>query len=395
MKVLHVIPSYEPAWAFGGTVTATSNLCRGMAKKGIDVTVYTTDADGKGGHLDMPLNQPVVLGGVEVWYFNCDLLPKKAFYSKRLAEKLVETIRNFDLVHISAIWQLIGVGVYKNCKKHSIPYIVTGHGSFNPWPWRQNLFKKRIYWYMFGKKIIKEASAIHFTTQDERDKSLYTIQTLSKKTSFIVPNGIVIKEGKNIRSRLNIKDDIFLLIYAGRIHRKKAIHLIIEAMKKLKDFKVKFLIIGPKEDNEYFDYLKAISNELDGKIIWKYSVSADDIWDYYSSSNLFVLPSNDENFGMVVVEAMACGLPVLISNNVGIWREVEADKAGFVIKQNVNEIADVLKICIEDPELLAQLSQNARKSAEKRYDINKVADLMIKAYEDVLTGRRSAELQWR
>ena len=98
---------------------------------------------------------------------------------------------------------------------------------------------------------------------------------------------------------------------------------------------------------------------------------------------------------MVVVEAMACGLPVLISNNVGIWREVQADNAGFVVNQDVDEIADVLKKCIEIPDLLKQLSQNARKSAENRYDINKVATLMIKAYEDVLTDKRSSELQWR
>lgn len=395
MKVLHVIPSYEPAWAFGGTVTATSNLCRALAKQGVDVTVYTTDANGKGGHLDVPLNQPVDLGGVKVWYFHCDFGVRKAFYSRGLAKKLKEAVTDFDLVHVSAIWQWIGADVYKYCKMYSKPYVVSTHGSLSPWPWSQSFVKKRIYWHIFGMKTIKETSAIHFTTNDERDKSLSTVPILSKKQSFIVPNGIVIKRGKNIRNNLNIKDEQFLLLFTGRIHRKKGIHFIIEAMKRVDNNKLLFLIVGHKEDIEYANYLTRISEELNGKVIWKESVPANMIWDYYSSSNLFVLPSYDENFGMVVVEAMSCGLPVLISKNVCIWREVQADNAGFVVNQDVNEMAQILKKCVENPLLLREISQNARQSAESRYDINKVASLMIKAYADVLTGRRSPELQWR
>jgi len=394
MKVIHVIPSYEPAWAFGGTVTATSNLCRMLAKKGVDVTVYTTDANGAGGYLNVPLNQPIDLGGVKVWYFHCDFLPKKAFYSRSLVKKLKESVGDFDIVHVSAIWQWIQINVCKSCKFYNKPYIITPHGSFNPWPWSHIFLKKRIYWYAFGTKTIKAAAAVHFTTRDERDKSLSTVPILSKKKSFIVPNGILIKEGKNVRSVLKIKDEQVLLIFAGRIHRIKGIHFIIEAMRKLKSNRLTFLIVGHEEDVEYVNHLKEICRELAGNVIWKEAVSAKDIWDYYSSSDLFVLPSYDENFGMVVVEAMACGLPVLISNKVGIWREVQTDNAGFVVNQDINEITDVLKKCTENLAFLQELSHNARESAGKRYDINKVADLMIKAYEDVLIGRRSPELQW-
>jgi len=395
MKILHVIPSYEPAWAFGGTVTATSNLCRALAKKGVDVTVYTTDANGKGGYLDVPLNQPVDLGGVKVWYFHCDLFPKKAFYSRGLAKKLKETVKDFDLVHVSAIWQYIQWDVFKVCKTHKKKYIVTAHGSFNPWPWNQNKLKKSFYWGLFGKKTIKNAAAIHFTSKDERDKSLSTIPSLSEKKTFIVPNGILIKHDNDIRKKLNISEDLFVLLFAGRLHRKKGIHFVVEGMKRIDNEKVLFLIIGNEEDSEYVNYLRKISEGMNSKIIWEESVPADEIWDYYSSSDLFVLPSYDENFGMVVVEAMACGLPVLISKNVGIWQEVQIDNAGFVVNQDVDEVAYALRKFIENPPLLKQMSLNARKSAEKRYDINKVADLMIKAYEDVLTGRRSPELRWK
>ena len=121
MKILHVIPSYEPAWAFGGTVTATSELCRMLVRKGVDVTVYTTDADGRGGRLDVPLNTPVYLAGVKVWYLRGDFGKKKVFYSKGISNKLKKTINDFDLVHVAAVWQHIHQPVYNVCKNENIP----------------------------------------------------------------------------------------------------------------------------------------------------------------------------------------------------------------------------------------------------------------------------------
>ncbi len=395
MKVLHVIPSYEPAWSFGGTVTATSNLCRALARQGVDVTVYTTDTDGKGSHLNVPLNEPVDLGGVKVWYFRCDLGVKKAFYSKGLATKLKTTIKGFDLIHASAIWQWMQIDVYKACKNFLKPYIISPHGSFSPWPWSQNSLRKKFYWQFFGKKTITNSFAIHFTTEDERNKSFSNVAILSKIPSFIVPNGLdidIIKKRKNIREMFHIPSNKFILLYIGRIHKIKGIHFVLEALKKLNDERFVFMVVGNKEDIIYMNYLTELSKDLiKDTIIWCDQVNPEEVWDYYYTANLFVLPSYHENFGMVVVEAMACGLPVLISKNVAIWQEVQADSAGFVVNQDAVEIANILKKLSEDPNVLNHMSENARKSVENRYDINKVASLMIKTYEDVLTGRRSPE----
>lgn len=396
MKVLHVIPSYEPAWAFGGTVTATVNLCRALAKKGIDVTVYTTDADGKGGYLNVPLNEPVDLGGVKVWYFHCDFLPSDAFYSRGLANKLDETIKDFDLVHVSAIWQWIQVDVYKACKKFNKPYIVTSHGSFNPWPWNQKKLKKKMFWHLFQNQTIKNANAIHFTAEDERMKSFLAVRLLKKKSSFVIPNGIEIQDKnkvKNIRKNLGIPDEKFIILYAGRIQKQKRIEIIIHALRRIKEDNIIFLVVGPKEEEEYFNDLVKLSEGLNN-IVWHEPVPREHIWDFYYSSNLLILLSYDENFGYTIVEGMSIGLPVLINKNICIWKEIQEDKAGFVVDDKIEEICQIIEKCLVNPEILKELSSNARKSAEKRYDINKVADLMIKAYEDVLSGRRSQELKW-
>jgi len=134
---------------------------------------------------------------------------------------------------------------------------------------------------------------------------------------------------------------------------------------------------------------------MNDSVIWNGPVGADEVWDYYFSCDLFVLPSYDENFGMVVAEAMACGLPALISKNVDIFREVRADNAGFVINQDVDEIVSVLKKLAQNTKILDNMSQNARKSAEDRYDINRAACLMKAAYEDILSRKRSPQLQWK
>lgn len=399
MKVLHVIPSYEPAWAFGGTVTATTNLCRTMARQGLDITVYTTDADGKGGHLDVTLNEPLDLGGVKVCYFYCDLGLKKAFYSSMLSKRIKETVKDFDLVHVSAIWQWIQVNVNRACKNSQIPYIVSPNGSFIRYAWKQNILKKRPYWYLVGRKTIEDSAAIHFTTEVEREDSLFTLRPLKPIPTFVVPNGIGLKKGartQDMREVLNIPEDKFLMLFLGRIHRIKGIEYILEALALIRDWEVYLLIVGPQEDREYYNYLRALSRELnvDNNIVWHEAVNGNEVSNFYDCSNLYVLPSYSENFAMTVVEAMACGLPVLISKNVGIWREVQADGAGFVAGQDVQEIANILRRISKDRQSVLQLSQNARKSAENRYEINKVSSLMIKAYEDVLTGRRSPELQW-
>jgi len=405
MKILHVIPSYEPAWAFGGTVTATSNLCRALARQGIDVTVYTTDADGKGGYLSVPLNKPIDLGGVKVWYFHCDLLPKKAFYSSGLTKKLRDTVKEFDLVHMSAIWQWIGINVNNICKKQSIPYIVTPHSSLMKFAFYSvgSQFKKKTYWRLFGQKTVNNANAIQFLCEGEREESEF----FSDKTpSFIVPNGIYLDETRYdeskrmaLRERLNIPEKSLVLLFLGRIHPKKQIELIIKAMPYVLELRkdIFFIIAGPVEDYTYFENLKKISqaSKVDQNIIWNGPVKNQEVYDYYSASDIMVLPSIVEGISMALTEALETSLPSFISNRVANYREVEEDKAGVVIEPYYESVKQGLIQLLKDNNLLKQLSQNARKSVEKRYDINNVAALMIKAYDDILTGRRSPELQWR
>ena len=301
---------------------------------------------------------------------------------------------------MSAIWQWHQVEVYKYCKKSNIPYIVTPHGSFGTWAWNQSRIKKKTYWHLFGKKTITNASAIHFTAEAERKDSMYSLPIIQNIPNFIVPNGIKLNKKNNkqdIRQLLNIPRNEFIILFLGRIHRKKGIDLFLKALRFFKNHNVHFVIVGPKNDQTYCSYLRLLLKKFDieRNVIWYGPVTKDKIWDFYYASDIMVLTSHSENFGMTVVEAMHCGLPVLISKNVGIWKEVVDNGAGIAVDLKVNTIVNGLKKLLTNPPLLKKMSENARRVVENRYNIDKIASLMIKAYEDVLTGRRSPELRWK
>jgi glycosyltransferase involved in cell wall biosynthesis len=402
MKILHVIPSYEPAWAFGGTVSATSELCRGLTRHGIDITVYTTDANGKGKHLSVLLNEQVDLGGVKVFYFHCNFGASKAFYSKDLTKRLRQTIKEFDLIHVSAVWQWIQVDVYKICKDAGKPYIVSTHGSLMDWGLREKRWKRLPYWYLFSRWTIKGASAIHFVSEDERIQSLRNMGC--SLPSFVIPNPIDFNKYtvsnddiQNYRNSLRISDEVFVISSLSLIRPRKGLHLLVESLDYLKENNIHLLIGGPVGDERYCRKIKEIieAKGLSRKITWLGFIKYEELSAFYGLSDLFVLPSFEEAFGMVAIESMAYGTPVLVSRKVPIWREVISDNAGEIIELNPESIAKGIEKCIIDRILLERYARNARQSIERRYDTDKVASCMIKAYEDVLTGRRSPELQWK
>lgn len=397
MKILHVIPSYEPAWAFGGTVTATANLCRALVKRGLDVTVYTTNSDGKGGQLDVPIGREINVGGVKVYYFPSQLGGGGAFYSGQLSRFLDDTVQKNDIVHISAVWQWIQVSASSICRKYGVPYLLSTHGSLNPWSWTQKTLKKNVYWQLFGRQTFKTAAAIHYTCREERSLTRPLFAGAGNASNFLVPNGICLTKRTmqiDIRKRLNVAPDKKILLYAGRIHRKKGLDLIIKAMRSPGLERFILLMVGHVEDSEYARYLKSLSSGMADRIIWHPAVAAEEVWDFYLCADLFVLPSQDENFGMVVVEAMSCGLPVLISREVGIWKDIEEDGSGVVVGRDEMEIASRLGDILRAPDLLKHLSGNACDSVRRRYNIDRTSELMSLAYTDVLTGGRSEGLQW-
>lgn len=400
MRVLFVLPSYEPAWAFGGVVRCTSNLCRALAKNGIDVSVYTTNVDGRGGLLPVTPEEPVDVAGVTVRYFPSTFGRNSDWHSRALARKLDQTIEDFDIVYVAAIWQWIGISAGRLARKHGVPYVVGTHGSFDSELLKNEKIKKMLYWQLFLKKNIRHASALHLTTDYERRQAALL---RSGYPSFIVPNcmqpaAFEINEslGGRVREEYQIPRDAPVLIAVGRPDPKKRLDVLLECFPPILEHfaHARLMIVGP-HDSEYAGEMKRLSNRMDlsDKVTWTGYRSGDDLKGCYAAADLFLLPSMDENFGMVVTEAMAVGLPVVVSNRVGVAEDVERHNAGIVTGVNAQQVArDVIGLLRDRPRL-RDMSRNARKAARQLYSGERVAPMMLKAFEDVLNNHSAGITQ--
>jgi len=397
MKILHITPSYEPAWHLGGVVTAVSQLCRGLAKIGADVTVYTTDS-GKDRRIDVPVNQIVDVQGVKVYYFKTDISLGFA-YSKALRRACRDSLREFDIVHLASFWCYPGIAGASGAKINRVPYLLSVHGTLRKASFNYKYLKREVYFKLIEKRNINGASALHYTTGMERE--LDSFRQL-KTPSFIVPNLINCIEFQKSISNQDAKEawgvnpKSRVITFLGRLHQVKAIDLLIQAISKilLKERDLQLVLAGPDGGAEK-SLRKLVGNlGLESHIHFLGGIHPSKRNTLFAASDIIALVSKDENFGYAALEAMAAGVPVLVSERVGISQEILSDGAGRVVRLEGEAITQALWEMLSNPEKLEAMGRAAAVSARKRYDITIVAQKMAWAYDDILTGRRSPELSW-
>ena len=398
MKVLHVIPVYEPAWqAGGGVVRAVSQLCKGLSSLGIDVTVYTTDCAIERGS-NIPLNQPVDVDGVRVFYFHSE---KFRFfrYSKALKETCRRTIKDFDIVHLASFWNYPGIPAGAEARRQGVPYVISTHGTLAWYDLNRHSIRKRLYLSLVERRNLQQATAIHYTTQIEKEEIAWWLDN----PSFIVPNGIDFAEFDDLppkdeaRTQLGLPTDSIVITFLGRLHRHKALDVFIPAFAEVAKFYPQVLLLLAGPDNGHERFLRSLVKNLglNHRVRFLGFLHSDRTKDLLlAASDILELASWGESFGYAAVEAMGAGVPVLMSEHVGICREVEADGAASVVPVQKDAITAKLKKILSNPERLKRMGKAAYASSRRRYGIKQVANLMVTGYEDILTGRRSPELQW-
>lgn len=397
MKALFVLPAYEPAWALGGIVRCMSNLCRGLAGLGHEVTVYTINVDGRGAALDVPTGQAIDQGGVATYYFPSTFGAGSFFDSRALVRYLRQTIRNFDLVYASAIWQWLGLSVSKICAQQQVPLIIGTHGSFNKSMEHIRSLRRKIFWQLFLKKSLTRATAIHFTTVHERWQSSDLLKNFK---SFIVPNSLdchyfhPLKEARHaFRERYGIPAEAPLIITVGRAVPTKRVDLLIRSLPAAPE--VYLLVAGPGPGGVARQW-QGLADQLQvsQRIVWPGFLQGEELLAAYSAADIFALISTGENFGMVVVEAMACGLPVLMNSEVGVCDEINQEKGIFVVKQDPEAIGNALRYFTSQRPLWASWRENCICVAREVFGHDKVAVLMAQAFQDVLTSSQTEACRW-
>jgi glycosyltransferase involved in cell wall biosynthesis len=416
MKLLCVVPSYWPAFQYGGPIYALHGLNMALVKKGINVHVYTTNV---GLDRKIPVNLEIDVDGVKVTYFGFtkffEILGGTGWqFSWPMTMALKENVKNFDLIYIVSVWNypVAAAGYY--CRRVKKPYIIALFGLLYPYTAGKKSWKKWPYYCLVAKRDLKGASAIHYTTKDEAEKC-HSFLCL-KNREIIIPNGIDLSEyndfpaKETLRQRYPILKDKKVILFLSRINWKKGMDILVKAFGMLAKERddVHLLIVGNDEENygtkvkhwlkeyglEYNDssHSSAILNHescimhRSAQVTFTGMLTGREKIEAYAGSDLFVLPSYSENFGMAVVEAMECGVPVVISNKVGIYKEVKENKAGIVVDTNAESLYWGIKSILDNENLAKELSINGKKLVEDYYDIDKVADKMLNAYEKVLGG---------
>lgn len=381
MKILHVIRSVSPAG--GGPIEGILRLSSVLESQGHVVEVASLDTDESSFLNDFPL-KVFPLGTEGMLNYG---------YSSRMRPWLRANLKHFDSVIVNGLWQYHGFATMKEATALGVPYIVFTHGMLDPWfkkTYPLKHLKKWLYWPWAEYRVLKHARAVLFTCEEERilaRESFWLYQVNEKVVNYgtASPAGIPEDQRRQFLERFPDLGDKRIFLFLSRIQEKKGCDILIEAFAKVaaSDPALHLVMAGPDQTGWVAD-LKALANRLGiaDRITWTGMLSGDQKWGAFYAAEAFVLPSHQENFGIAVAEALACGLPVLISNKVNIWREIEQDGAGLVAEDNV---VGTIRIYQDWLALSAaercQYRERAKHTFLTRYEITRAANDLLRIYE--------------
>jgi len=396
MKILHVIPNYVPAYIYGGPVKSTHDLCRALCARGIDNLVLTTNANGKS-NLDVALNTVVDVDGVKVIYCRRNF-PGWYFYSAGLGKALAANIRDYDLVHIHSVYLYPAFIAALLARKFKKPYIINPLGAFDPHliGFRSS-FKKNVYIRLIEMHNISGASMIHASSILEKE----AIVSMGVKTPVaVVPRGLNMEEYREPPGRahdfkakypqLNGKK---IILFLGRIDPQKGVNLLLEAFKLISAAaKDAYLVIAGPAENGYLRSLKryCAENNLSGRVLFPGPLFKTDKLSAFYGADLFVLPSFKESFGISVLEAMAVGLPVIVTKRVGLAGDIKECGAGIITDYVSQEICDAVLGLLGNEEKRRAMGQKGGQLVGQRFLWGNMSEKMIFVYNQVLGQVKAA-----
>lgn len=320
-------------------------------------------------------------------------------YNAHLRGWLREHAREYDAVVVNGLWQYHGFGTWRALHGTGIPYYVFTHGMLDPWfkkTYPLKHLKKWLYWPWAEYRVLRDARAVFFTCEEER--------RLAPQSFWLYKaNGVVVnygtseppQDGHALREVfLNAHPDLRgkrLLLFLSRIHEKKGCDLLIEAFARVaaQDPALHLVMAGPDQSGLVAE-LKALAQRLGvaGRISWPGMLKGDIKWGAFYAAEAFVLPSHQENFGIAVAEALGCGLPVLISNQVNIWQEIKADGAGLVEPDTVEGATALLSRWLHmSAEARSSMARQARATFLARFHIDAMANSLISAIKNTKEPR--------
>jgi len=382
LKILHVVPSYAPAYCYGGTIFAVHGLCKALAGQGHEVHVYTTNANG-GPLLDVPTDCPVELDGVTVRYCGLNKQLRRLYYASDLRDLLRQTITEFDLVHLHSVFLWPTWIAARYAKKYNIPYVMTPHGMLaDDLINTKNTLLKRLWIRLIERKTIADAHSVIATSQFEKTQ---LSEYVPESKISLLANGIDLAQITESQKPLI---DGQYIAYLGRINWKKGLDRLLLAMQYLPDV---LLVIAGNDEEEYWQTLQSYIDEyqLQERVRYLGQLNNADKNNLLHYAYCMVLPSYNENFGLVVLEALANSCPVIVTDTVGAADIVKRANAGIVIEETGDvprHVANAIETLMADPTERQVFANNGQQWVNKHYDWSTIARDMLAHYYKLITN---------
>lgn len=387
MRLLHVAATYLPAVRYGGTIASVHGLCRSLAARGHDVHVFTTSVDGDTDS-PVPHGTAVDIDGVKVWYFHSPRF-RRVYWAPSMRQQFRSRIGEFDLVHTHAmyLWPLWAAA--RSAHAAGVPYVVSPRGMLEKGLIEQKsaLLKAGMIAFI-ERQTFERAAAIHVTSAREAEEAAtFGFQLRSVRE---IPNGADLDPETGI-----VPDAISAIVngppyvlFLGRINWKKGLDRLLAAFALVNDAR---LVIAGHDDDQSRPALEERAQRLGlaDRVTFTGPVHGAGKSALLTGAQLLVLPSYSENFGNVVLEAMAAGRPVVVTPEVGLAPVVTSVGAGLVAAGGPESLSRAMVMLLGDPEQRLEMGKRGAQAVAERFSWSTVAAQMESLYESAITLERA------
>jgi glycosyltransferase involved in cell wall biosynthesis len=385
VRILHVIGGLAPR--YGGPSAVVPEMARALAERGHHVEIFTTDIDGCH-RLQVPTSRRVEWRGVPTTFFPVHW-PRPYAASMGLGAALRRRVQEFDVVHVHSLFLFHTEAAGRSCRHRSVPYILRPHGVLNRYHRSQHRWRKAVHTALLGRRTIGAAAGLHFTSVMERDHA----KALGLGVpAFVVPLGINTSElhrpvdAKRLFEWQPQLTGQTLITYVGRLAPKKRLDLLVDAFAKVARVHrdTHLVLAGPLDGAGSRLRTQIERLGLSTRVSLPGLVTGEHKAALLQHSRVFAMPSEDENFGVSVVEAMAVGLPVVITDGVAIHPEIAAARAGLVVPLASRALSDSIGWLLADRGRSTSMGENGRVLSQSTFAWKTLAPELEHMYDQAI-----------
>ncbi len=380
MKILHLFDFFSIPHG-GGSVDSLYRLSQAQALRGHETSIYTSDFKLDQEYIDS-------LQGVKVYPFRSWSNILRMPITPGLVSEVKKTLREFDMVHLHQYRSFQNIVIHHYAMQYNIPYVLQAHGSLTTF--FQKGWLKRTFDVIWGYKILNDASKLIAVTKVEGEQ--YKSMGVSKDKIEIIPHGISLIDFEHLPPRGTFKEKYGfdnseqIILYLGRINEIKGINILVQAFAGLStdETKIKLVIVGP--DEGFLPLLKKLIKDMDieHKVLFTGPLYGQEKFNAYIDADVYVLPSVYEIFGITVLEACACGTPVIVTDRCGIADIIDGE-AGLVTPYDEKQLRHALLKLLNNEQLRLQFGEKGKLLVREKLNWEKIVDSVEGVYQNILT----------